>query len=96
VSLTGVERAIIALLPVPAFVALIVLMMRQVSRLDGLMQRVALEAAAFAAMTTGVLALTYGQLEKARVVPHLNPGFLVAALFVTYSIGHLVSIRRYR
>lgn len=95
-SLSGLEKALVSLLPVPAFFALIVMMLRQVARLDGLLQRIALEAVTFAATTTGLMAFTYGQLEKAELVPHLNPGFIIAALLVTYSIGYGVSSRRYR
>jgi hypothetical protein len=95
-SLSDADKALVSLLPVPAFVVLVVLMMRQVARLDGLLQRIALEAVTFAATTTGLMALTYGQLERVELVPHLNPGFIMAALLVTYSIGYSVSSRRYR
>ncbi|MEP7345501.1 MAG: hypothetical protein ABI877_09545 [Gemmatimonadaceae bacterium] len=89
-------RTAIALVPVVAYVVFGAAMISYVRQLDGLQQRIALEAITFAATASGFIALVYGQLEKARVVPSINVGFFVAVLLISYATGYAVSVRRYQ
>jgi hypothetical protein len=96
-SATGAPvRALIALIPIPAYIALVVATVRYVTKLDGLQQRICLEAMTFAAVTTGLGALGYGQLEKAGIAPHINVAFVAAALMLLYAVGYFVSLRKYQ
>jgi hypothetical protein len=89
-------RVVVALIPVPAYAALVLVTVAWVRTLDGLQQRMSLEAMTFAATTTGLLALLYGQLEKARVAPAVNIGFIAPALMILYAVGYALSSRRYQ
>jgi hypothetical protein len=89
-------RVIVAVLPVPFYAAFLVTTIRHVRQLDGLQQRVSLEAMTFAATVTGLGGLFYGQLETAHVAPPLNAGYVAPALMVLYSVGYFMSGRRYQ
>jgi hypothetical protein len=88
--------AIVAIVPVPFYIGFVVITIRHIRELDGLQQRIALEAMTFAATLTGLAALAYGQLEYARVLPPANIGLVAPILMLLYALGHVVACRRYR
>jgi hypothetical protein len=89
-------RVAIALLPIPANVWLIAIILRSLRRLDEFLKRIQLEAVAVAFLTTALAALTYGQLQKAQVVGSLNVGLIWAFMAVSYALGYAVAARHYR
>ncbi len=89
-------RLIVAAVPILFYAAFVVITIRHVRRLDGLQQRVYLEAMTFAATLTGLAALSYGQLEKARVAPPLDIGLVAPTLMLLFAIGYAASCRRYQ
>ena len=89
-------RVAIALIPIPANVWLIVIILRSLRRLDEFLKRIQYEAVAVAFLTTGLAALTYGQLQKAQVVGPLNVGLIWAFMAVSYALGYAVAARHYR
>jgi len=89
-------RVAIALLPIPANVWLIAIILRTLRRLDEFLKRIQYEAVAAAFLTTGLAALTYGQLQKAQVVGPLNVGLIWGFMGVSYVLGYAVAARHYR
>ena len=89
-------RVAIALLPIPANVWLIAIILRTLRRLDEFLKRIQFEAVAVAFLTTGLAALTYGQLQKAHVVGPLNVGLIWGFMAVSYALGYAVAARHYR
>ena len=89
-------RVAIALLPIPANVWLIAIILRSLRRLDEFLKRIQFEAVAVAFFTTGLAALTYGQLQKAHVVGPLNVGLIWGFMAVSYALGYAVAARHYR
>jgi hypothetical protein len=89
-------RVAIALLPIPANVWLIAIILRNLRRLDEFLKRIQFEAVAVAFLTTGMAALTYGQLQTAQVVSPLNGGTIWAFMLVSYVVGYAVAARHYR
>ena len=89
-------RVAIALLPIPANVWLIAIILRSLRRLDEFLKRIQFEAVAVAFLTTGLAALTYGQLQKAQVVGPLNVGLIWGFMGVSYVLGYAVAARHYR
>ena len=89
-------RVAIALLPIPANVWLIAIILRTLRRLDEFLKRIQFEAVAVAFLTTGLAALTYGQLQTAEVVGPLNGGTIWAFMLVSYVLGYVIAARHYR
>src|SRR3954451_7896005 len=89
-------RVAIALLPIPANVWLIAMILRTLRTLDEFLKRIQFEAVAVAFLTTGLAALTYGQLQKAQVVGPLNVGLIWGFMAVSYAVGYAVAARHYR
>ena len=89
-------RVAIALLPIPANVWLIAIILRTLRRLDEFLKRIQFEAVAVAFLTTGMAALTYGQLQTAQVVGPLNGGTIWAFMLVSYVLGYVIAARHYR
>jgi hypothetical protein len=89
-------RVAIALLPIPANVWLIAIILRNLRRLDEFLKRIQFEAVAVAFLTTGLAALTYGQLQKAQIVGPLNVGLIWGFMGVSYALGYAVAARHYR
>ena len=89
-------RVAIALLPIPANVWLIVIILRTLRRLDEFLKRIQFEAVAVAFLTNGLAALTYGQLQKAQIVGPLNVGLIWGFMGVSYALGYAVAARHYR
>jgi len=89
-------RVAIALLPIPANVWLIAIILRTLRRLDEFLKRIQFEAVAVAFLTTGLAALTYGQLQTVQVVGPLNVGLIWGFMGVSYVLGYAVAARHYR
>ena len=89
-------RVAIALLPIPANVWLIAIILRTLRNLDEFLKRIQFEAVAVAFLTTGLAALTYGQLQKAHVVGPLNAGLIWGFMAASYALGYAVAARHYR
>ena len=89
-------RVAIALLPIPANVWIIAIILRTLRRLDEFLKRIQFEAVAVAFLTTGMAALTYGQLQTVQVVGPLNVGLIWGFMGVSYVLGYAVAARHYR
>ena len=89
-------RVAIALLPIPANIWLIAIILRSLRRLDEFLKRIQFEAVAVAFLTTGLAALTYGQLQTVHVVGPLNVGLIWGFMGVSYVLGYAVAARHYR
>jgi hypothetical protein len=89
-------RIAIALLPIPANLALIALIVRTIRKLDEFLRHVHLEAVAIAFLLTGLAVFVYGYLQKAQAVRPLNVGIVWVFMAVFYGIGYLVAVRHYR
>jgi hypothetical protein len=89
-------RIAAALLPLPGNLALMVLILRAIRKLDEFQQRVQLEAVALGFLATAVAVFVYGYLQKAHAAGPLHPWFVYLFLIVTYGIGYLAAVRRYR
>jgi hypothetical protein len=88
-------RIAIALLPIPANLVLIALIVRTIRRLDDFLRQVHLEAVAIAFLVTGLAVFVYGYLERARAVGPLNVGIVWLFMAIFYGIGYLVAARHY-
>jgi hypothetical protein len=89
-------RMIFALLPIPANLVLLAVIVRRIRRLDEFLRHVHLEAAAIGFLLTALAVFIYADLQKANCVGPLNVGvaWLLMALF--YGIGYLIAARHYR
>jgi hypothetical protein len=89
-------RMIFALLPIPANLVLLAVIVRRIRRLDEFLRHVHLEAAAIAFLLTALAVFIYADLQKANCVGPLNVGvaWLLMALF--YGIGYAIAARHYR
>ena len=89
-------RIAIALLPIPANLVLIALIVRAIRRLDEFLRQVHLEAVAIAFLLTGLAVFVYGYLEVAHAVRPLNVAIVWLFMAIFYGIGYPVAIRHYR
>ena len=89
-------RIAIALLPIPANLVLIALIVRAIRRLDVFLRQVHLEAVAIAFLLTGLAVFVYGFLEQAQAVRTLNLAVVWVFMAIFYGIGYLVASRYYR
>lgn len=89
-------RIAIALLPIPANLVLVALIIRTIRKLDEFLRHVHLEAVAIAFLLTGLAVFIYGYLERAHAVRPLNVAIVWVFMAVFYGIGYLVSVRHYR
>jgi hypothetical protein len=89
-------RILAALLPVPFNVAVMVLVVKSIRRLDEFQRRVHFEAVAVAFISTGLAVLLWGYLQKADIVGPVNVGLVWVPMTVFYCIGYLVAARHYR
>ena len=89
-------RIAAALLPLPGNIALMVLILRAIRRLDEFQQRIQLEAVAFGFLATAIAVFVYGYLQKALATGPLRPWLVYLFMAVTYGIGYLAAARRYR
>jgi len=89
-------RMVAALLPVPVNVAVLVLMVKSIRRLDEFQRRVHFEAVAVAFISTGLAVLLCGYLQKADIVGPVNVGLVWVPMAVFYCVGYLVAARYYK
>lgn len=96
-ELAPIMRIWVALIPLPFYIALFIVAVRETRRLDELKQRIQLEALAFAMAGMLLSTLCYGMLLKADVgVPDLGWGSVWAITSIFYITGNLLAWRRYR
>jgi hypothetical protein len=89
-------RIIFALLPIPANLVLVALIVRTIRQLDEFLRHVHLEAIAIAFLLTALAVSVYEDLQKAHVVGSLNIGILWIFMAAFYGIGYFVAARHYR
>jgi hypothetical protein len=89
-------RIAIALLPVPANLLLIALIVQTIRKLDEFLRHIHLEAVAIAFLLTGLAVFVYGYLEKAHAVRPLNVGVVWIFMAVFYGVGYVVAARHYQ
>jgi len=89
-------RIIFALLPIPANLVLVAVIVRRIRRLDEFLRQVHLEAVAIAFLLTGLAVFVYGFLQKAQAVRSLNVGIVWIFMAVFYGIGYVIAAKHYR
>ena len=96
-SLPNWVRIGAALLPVPAFVVVVVALHRAIQRLDELQRLIQLRALAFAFPASWVLLLTLGLLELAVELPPEDLGYrhVWALMPILYFVGLWLAKRRF-
>jgi hypothetical protein len=89
-------RMLFALLPIPANLVLLAMIVRRIRRLDEFLRHVHLEGAAIGFLLTALAVFIYADLQNANYVGPLNVGvaWLLMALF--YGIGYVIASRHYR
>ena len=95
-TLSGAARVAIALVPLPGDIALIVLLLLRIRRLDEFQKRVQFEAITVAFLSTAVAVFAYGCLQLAHVVDALNTGIVWAFMLFFYALGYFVATSHYR
>jgi hypothetical protein len=96
IELGYTARIAVALTPLPADIALIVLVLRRIRRLDEFQKRVHFEAVAVAFLSTGVAVFVYGYLQVAHVAGPLNAGLVWAFMLLFYAIGYFIAVSHYK
>ena len=89
-------RIIFALLPIPANLVLVTVIVRTIRRLDEFLRHTHLEAVAISFLLTGLAVFVYGYLQRAHVVRPLNVGIVWIFMVVFYGIGYAIAARHYR
>ncbi len=89
-------RIAIALLPVPANLVLVALIVRTIRRLDDFLRQVHLEAVAIGFLLTGLAVFVYGYLQQAQAVRPLNVAIVWIFMALFYGLGYLIAARHYR
>ena len=89
-------RIVVALLPIPANLVLVAVIVRAIRQLDEFLRHVHLEAIAIAFLLTGLGVFVYGCLQKAQAVRTLNVGIVWIFMAVFYGIGYVIAARHYR
>jgi len=89
-------RIIFALLPIPANLVLVAVIVRRIRQLDEFLRYVHLEAVAIAFLLTGLAVFVYGYLQKAEAVRPLNVGIVWIFMAMFYGIGYVIAARHYR
>jgi hypothetical protein len=89
-------RMLWALLPIPANLVLLAMIVRRIRQLDEFLRHIHLEAAAIAFLLTALAVFIYADLQKAHYVGPLNVivAWILMALF--YGIGYVIAARHYR
>src|ERR1700677_2295975 len=95
-ELGSTARIAIALTPIPADIAAIVMVLRRIRRLDEFQKRVHFEAVTVAFLSTGVSVFVYGYLQKADAVGPLNMGLVWAFMLLFYAVGHVIAVNHYK
>jgi hypothetical protein len=89
-------RILFALLPIPANLVLVAVIVRTIRRLDEFLRHVHLEAVAIAFLLTGLAVFVHGYLQRAHVVRPLNVGIVWIFMALFYGIGYVIAQRHYR
>jgi hypothetical protein len=89
-------RVAAALLPLPGNIALLLMILRRIRRLDEFQKRVQLEAVAVGFLATGVAVFIYGYLQKAHAVGPLNMGLVWVFMLVFYAAGYIAAVSHYK
>jgi len=89
-------RIIFALLPIPANLVLVAVIVRRIRQLDEFLRHVHLEAVAIAFLLTGLAVFVYGYLQKAQAVRPMNVGIVWIFMAMFYGIGYVIAVRHYR
>ena len=95
-DLSPAARIASALLPIPANVALLVMIVRSVRKLDEFQRRVHLEAVVIAFLATGLAVFIYGYLQIAQAVPPLDMALVWGFMGIFYVLGYFIAARHYR
>ena len=95
-DLSPAARIATALLPIPANVALLVMIVRSVRKLDEFQRRVHLEAVLIAFLAAGLAVFIYGYLEMAQAVGPLNMALVWGFMGIFYVLGYFIAARHYR
>jgi hypothetical protein len=90
------SRIAFALLPIPANLVLVAVIIRSIRQLDEFLRHVHLEAVAIAFLLTGLAVFVYGYLQKAQAVCPLNVGMVWIFMAAFYGIGYFIAARHYR
>ena len=96
IELGHAARIAVALTPLPADVALIVLVLLRIRRLDDFQKRVHFEAVTVAFLSTGVAVFVYGYLQRAHAAGPLNAGLVWAFMLLFYVIGYFIAVSHYK
>ena len=89
-------RIVVALLPLPANLVLLAVILRAIRRLDEFQKRVHFEAVTVAFLLTGLAVFIYGYLQKAGAAGPLNMGLVWIFMCVSYAIGYGLAVNHYR
>ena len=89
-------RIIFALLPIPANLVLVAVIVRRIRQLDEFLRHVHLEAVAISFLLTGLAVFVYGYLQKAQAVRPMNVGIVWIFMAMFYGIGYVIAVRHYR
>lgn len=89
-------QIIIALLPIPANLVLVAMIVRTIRGLDEFLRQVHLEAVAISFFLTGLAVFIYGYLQNAHAAPALNFGVVWVFMVLFYGLGYLIAFRHYR
>lgn len=91
-----IQRFWIAMIPLPGEIAFIAMVLYIVRSLDEFKRQMRLEAVTFAFLATGVGVFVYGYVQKAGLVGPFHAASIWLFMLVTYGLGHLIAIWRYR
>src|SRR5580658_4441023 len=89
-------RIAFALLPIPANLVLLAVIVRRIRQLDEFLRHVHLEAVAIAFLLTALAVFVYVGLQKTHCVGPLNAGFAWISMALFYGIGYVIAVRHYR
>jgi hypothetical protein len=95
-DLGSTARIAVALMPLPGNIALIVLVLRGIRKLDEFQKRIHFEAVTVAFLSTGVAVFVYGYLQDAQAVGPLNMGLVWAFMLIFYALGYLIAASHYK
>jgi hypothetical protein len=95
-DLGSAARIAVALMPLPGNIALIVLVLHGIRKLDDFQKRIHFEAVTVAFLSTGVAVFVYGYLQKAHAVGPLNMGLVWAFMLIFYALGYLIAASHYK
>lgn len=91
-----VQRFWIAMIPLPGEIVFIAMLLHLVRALDEFKRQMRLEAVTFAFLATGIGVFVYGYVQKAGLVGPFRAAWIWIFMLVTYAVGHLIAVWRYR